>query len=47
MTKYRVAVDVGGTFTDMFVFDEQNKKVKIAKTSSTAKNTTNRSLKWN
>lgn len=38
MKKYRVAVDVGGTFTDVFVFDEQNKKVNIAKTPSTPKN---------
>lgn len=37
MTKYRVAVDVGGTFTDVFVFDEHNKRVDIAKTPSTPK----------
>lgn len=37
MSKYRVAVDVGGTFTDVFVFDEESKKVIIAKTPSTPK----------
>ena len=35
MSKYRVAVDVGGTFTDVFVFDEKNQQVKVAKTPST------------
>lgn len=35
MTKYRVAVDVGGTFTDVYVFDEKTKNISIAKTSST------------
>lgn len=35
MSKYRVAVDVGGTFTDVFIFDEQNKNVQVAKTPST------------
>lgn len=33
--QYRVAVDVGGTFTDVFVFDDQTGKVFITKTSST------------
>src|SRR5699024_5767515 len=37
MSKYRVAVDVGGTFTDVFVFDEESKKMNIAKTPSTPK----------
>ncbi|MBE1554028.1 hydantoinase/oxoprolinase family protein [Sporosarcina limicola] len=35
MTDYRFAVDVGGTFTDVFVFDEKNKKMFITKVSST------------
>ena len=35
MTKYRIAVDVGGTFTDVFVFDEKTKQTSIAKTAST------------
>lgn len=35
MTKYRVAVDVGGTFTDVYVFDEKEKKIHVAKTPST------------
>ncbi|MDS9471466.1 hydantoinase/oxoprolinase family protein [Sporosarcina pasteurii] len=37
MSNYRFAVDVGGTFTDVFVFDESNKEVAIAKVSSTPK----------
>lgn len=39
MGKYRVAVDVGGTFTDVFVFDEKTKDISIAKTASTPTNT--------
>lgn len=35
MSKYRVAVDVGGTFTDVFIFDEKDKTVQVAKTPST------------
>lgn len=35
MSKYRVAVDVGGTFTDVYVFDEKEKKIHVAKTPST------------
>lgn len=35
MSKYRIAVDVGGTFTDVFVFDEKTKQTSIAKTAST------------
>src|SRR5699024_2187209 len=35
MSKYRIAVDVGGTFTDVFVFDEKTKKITIAKATST------------
>lgn len=38
MKKYRIAVDVGGTFTDVFVFNEETKEVSIAKTSSTPSN---------
>lgn len=32
----RVAVDVGGTFTDVFVLDEERGTVRVAKTPSTA-----------
>lgn len=35
LSEYRVAVDVGGTFTDVFVFNEKNKATFIAKTAST------------
>lgn len=35
MSNYRIAVDVGGTFTDVFVFDEKTKQISIAKTAST------------
>ncbi|MBU5267124.1 hydantoinase/oxoprolinase family protein [Virgibacillus proomii] len=38
MSKLRVAVDVGGTFTDVFVFDEISKKIYVEKTSSTPAN---------
>jgi N-methylhydantoinase A len=34
MTRYRVAVDVGGTFTDLIVHDEESGSVAIAKTAS-------------
>ena len=34
MSRYRVAVDVGGTFTDLIVHDEESGKVAIAKTAS-------------
>ncbi|MFN8593516.1 MAG: hydantoinase/oxoprolinase family protein [Thermomicrobiales bacterium] len=34
MSRYRVAVDVGGTFTDLIVHDEESGKVTIAKTAS-------------
>ncbi|MFC5589323.1 hydantoinase/oxoprolinase family protein [Sporosarcina soli] len=37
MTDYRFAVDVGGTFTDVFVFDEKRKEIAITKVSSTPK----------
>ncbi|MEC7257776.1 MAG: hydantoinase/oxoprolinase family protein, partial [Pseudomonadota bacterium] len=35
MTNTRVAVDVGGTFTDICVMDETTGKIRIEKTSST------------
>src|SRR5699024_7085708 len=35
MSKYRIAVDVGGTFTDVFVFDEKTKNITVAKSPST------------
>ena len=38
MAGYRVAVDVGGTFTDVFVVDEQSGAIKIAKVPSTPNN---------
>ncbi len=38
MKNYRIAVDVGGTFTDVFVFNEETKEISIAKTSSTPSN---------
>jgi N-methylhydantoinase A len=38
MSKSRVAVDVGGTFTDVFIFDEQTKQIFVSKTSSTPAN---------
>lgn len=34
MSRYRVAVDVGGTFTDLIVHDEETGNVAVAKTSS-------------
>jgi N-methylhydantoinase A len=37
LTDYRFAVDVGGTFTDVFVFDEKRKEIAITKVSSTPK----------
>ncbi|PAQ13846.1 hydantoinase [Bacillaceae bacterium SAOS 7] len=38
MSKYHVAVDVGGTFTDVFVFDEETGEIYVTKTSSTPAN---------
>ena len=35
MSRYRVAVDVGGTFTDIFVLDEETSDVSVAKVPST------------
>ncbi|RST71514.1 hydantoinase/oxoprolinase family protein [Siminovitchia acidinfaciens] len=37
-TGYHVAVDVGGTFTDVFVFDENTGEMYVTKTSSTPSN---------
>ena len=34
MSRYRVAVDVGGTFTDLIVHDEETGAVAIGKTAS-------------
>lgn len=36
MEKLRIAVDVGGTFTDICILDENTGKMRIEKTSSTA-----------
>ncbi|GAB4269796.1 MAG: hydantoinase/oxoprolinase family protein [Deferrisomatales bacterium] len=33
--QYRIAVDVGGTFTDVFIFDEAHGEVRVTKTPST------------
>lgn len=38
MAQYRVAVDVGGTFTDVFAFDEKSNEVIVAKTATTPAN---------
>lgn len=38
MGKYQLAVDVGGTFTDVFIFDEQSKNISVTKVSSTPHN---------
>ena len=35
MSKTRVAVDVGGTFTDICIMDEENGEIRIQKTAST------------
>src|SRR5690554_3897866 len=35
MKNIRLAIDVGGTFTDVFVFNEETKEVFVTKTSST------------
>ncbi|MHB1167461.1 MAG: hydantoinase/oxoprolinase N-terminal domain-containing protein [Carboxydocellales bacterium] len=34
MGKYRIAVDVGGTFTDVFIFDEETGDIRVTKTPS-------------
>lgn len=38
MKQIRLAIDVGGTFTDVFVFDEKTRKISVTKTSSTPSN---------
>lgn len=38
MGKYRVAVDVGGTFTDVFIFNEQTGEISVTKVPSTPSN---------
>lgn len=38
MGKYQLAVDVGGTFTDVFIFDEKRKEISVTKVSSTPNN---------
>nr|WP_295973890.1 hydantoinase/oxoprolinase family protein [uncultured Bacillus sp.] len=38
MTSTRLAIDVGGTFTDVFVFDEKTGEIFVTKTSSTPSN---------
>lgn len=35
MKNIRLAIDVGGTFTDVFIFDEETKEAFVTKTSST------------
>lgn len=38
MAQSRLAIDVGGTFTDVFVFNEETGDVFVTKTSSTPSN---------
>ncbi|MFJ8267591.1 hydantoinase/oxoprolinase family protein [Peribacillus asahii] len=38
MSQTRLAIDVGGTFTDVFVFDENTGEIFVTKTSSTPSN---------
>ncbi|WP_042355524.1 hydantoinase/oxoprolinase family protein [Bacillus rubiinfantis] len=38
MKQIRLAIDVGGTFTDVFVFDENTREIAVTKTSSTPAN---------
>ncbi|WP_071393963.1 hydantoinase/oxoprolinase family protein [Bacillus tuaregi] len=38
MSSTRLAIDVGGTFTDVFVFDENSGTISVTKTSSTPSN---------
>jgi N-methylhydantoinase A len=37
-SKYHLAVDVGGTFTDVFIFDEKTKQISVTKVASTPHN---------
>ncbi|MFC4766195.1 hydantoinase/oxoprolinase family protein [Effusibacillus consociatus] len=41
MSRYRVAVDVGGTFTDVFIFNEETGEISVTKTPSTPHNPAN------
>jgi N-methylhydantoinase A len=34
----RAGVDIGGTFTDVIVFDEESERIEITKTPSTPDN---------
>lgn len=38
MNQIRLAIDVGGTFTDVFIFDDKTGKVSVTKTPSTPSN---------
>jgi N-methylhydantoinase A len=38
LKQIRLAIDVGGTFTDVFVFDENTRNISVTKTSSTPSN---------
>lgn len=38
MEQYRLAIDVGGTFTDVFIFDEETGAISVTKTPSTPSN---------
>ena len=38
MKPLRVAVDVGGTFTDVCIFDEKTKSMRVTKVPSTPSN---------
>jgi len=38
MSRYQLAVDVGGTFTDVFIFDEETNEISVTKVSSTPHN---------
>jgi N-methylhydantoinase A len=38
LKKFRVGVDVGGTFTDFFIYDDETKQISVTKTSSTPEN---------
>jgi len=35
LPQLRVAVDIGGTFTDICILDQESGKIRIAKTAST------------